>query len=73
MKNIKSLFNIGDKYSRDGYFILDTEIRGNSNKGHEFSSEWIEGNHWSDQPKGVIGPELTEDERFDLIEFLKTL
>lgn len=72
-ENITSLFSPGDKYSRDGYFILDTEIRGNSNKGHEFSSEWIEGNHWSNQPKGVIGPELTEDERLDLIEFLKTL
>lgn len=37
---------------------------GNSNAGHEFS------NH---PGKGVIGPELTDDERWSLIEYLKTL
>lgn len=43
---------------------FDTSIRGNSNKGHEFSNE---------KGKGVIGPELTDPERRALIEFIKTL
>jgi hypothetical protein len=37
---------------------------GNSNAGHEFSNT---------PGKGVIGPELTEDQRWQLIEYLKTL
>jgi len=43
---------------------FDTSIRGNSNKGHEFSNE---------KGAGVIGPELTDPERRALIEFIKTL
>jgi hypothetical protein len=45
-------------------FLLDTSKRGNSNAGHEFSNE---------KRPGVIGPELKEDERRALIEFIKTL
>ena len=45
-------------------FVLDTSKRGNSNSGHEFSNE---------KRRGVIGPELKEDERRALIEFIKTL
>ncbi|GIQ76441.1 cytochrome c [Bradyrhizobium sp. RD5-C2] len=45
-------------------FVLDTSKRGNSNSGHEFSNE---------KRTGVIGPELKEDERRALIEFIKTL
>ncbi|VIO67105.1 di-heme-cytochrome C peroxidase [Bradyrhizobium ivorense] len=45
-------------------FQLDTSKRGNSNSGHEFSNE---------KRRGVIGPELKEDERRALIEFIKTL
>jgi cytochrome c5 len=37
---------------------------GNSNAGHEFSNK---------PGKGVIGPELTDQQRWDLIEYLKTL
>ena len=49
----------------EGATIFDTSLPGNSNTGHEFA----------DKPKGpgVIGPRLSEDERFALIEFLKTL
>jgi hypothetical protein len=75
-ENTKSLFSQGDKgdkYSRDGYFILDTSVPGNGNYGHEFSTRWKDKNDWSDQEKGVIGPLLSEEERLDLIEFLKTL
>jgi hypothetical protein len=42
-----------------------TELAGNSNAGHEFN----------DGPKGngVIGRKLTEEERMQVIEYLKTL
>ncbi|HXT19149.1 MAG TPA: di-heme-cytochrome C peroxidase, partial [Thermoanaerobaculia bacterium] len=43
---------------------LDTTVTGNSNAGHEFDDGG--GN-------GVIGRKLTEEERWDLIEFLKAL
>lgn len=48
-----------------GGFEFDTSLRGNSNYGHEFA----------DNPgkPGVIGRQLTPDERQALIEYLKTL
>lgn len=45
---------------------IDTSLRGNSNRGHEFD----------DAPKGtpgVIGPRLQPQERAALVEYLKTL
>lgn len=63
----------GQSYNDDGLFILDTNVSGNSNRGHEFSSAWDKSKDWSEQPKGVIGPELTMDERLALVEYLKTL
>ena len=52
-----------DKF--DGGFNLDTRLKGNSNKGHEFD----------DAPRGngVIGPRLTPEQRSALVEYLKTL
>lgn len=54
-------------YSTDcakGLFKLDTSLPGNSNAGHEFA----------DKPrgKGVIGRKLAPEERWALIEFLKS-
>ncbi|BFU90801.1 MAG: hypothetical protein NTAFB01_19880 [Nitrospira sp.] len=49
----------------EGTFRLDTSIPGNLNSGHEFRNEPT-GN-------GVIGRALSHQERFDLIEFLKSL
>ena len=48
-----------------GGTLVDTSIRGDWNTGHEFD----------DAPgrQGVIGRRLSEDERRDLVEFLKTL
>lgn len=56
----------------EGYFILDTQLDGNRNTGHEFSDRWRPGRRRSEQPEGVIGPLLTDDNRMALIEFLKT-
>jgi mono/diheme cytochrome c family protein len=52
-------------YDDQGYFILDTSTPGNRNTGHEFA-----GNKNVD---GVIGRALSRDERYAIIEFLKTL
>jgi mono/diheme cytochrome c family protein len=46
-------------------FEFDTSIRGNSNRGHEFSDD--------KGAPGVIGPALAPDQRKALIEYLKTL
>jgi len=48
----------------EGFFELDTAITGNSNKGHEFSNT---------PGKGVIGRGLSEEERYQLIEYLKDI
>ena len=48
-----------------GAFAFDTTIRGNSNSGHEFTN--------TSKKEGVIGRQLTPDERRALIEYLKTL
>jgi len=49
----------------EGGFEFRTSDVGNSNAGHEFRNAPV-GN-------GVIGPELTDDERWAIIEYLKTL
>lgn len=48
----------------EGYFLLKTDITGNSNKGHEFSDT---------KGEGVIGRGLSEEERYQLIEYLKDI
>ena len=48
----------------DGGFLFDTSTAGNSNAGHEFRNG---------SGKGVIGPELSDDERWAIIEYLKTM
>ena len=46
-------------------FKFETNIPGNSNAGHEFRD--------GPRTNGVIGPALSDQERWDLIEYLKTL
>ena len=41
-------------YADEGSYVLDTNVTGNSNAGHDYGSE------------------LSEDQKRDLIEFLKT-
>ncbi len=48
-----------------GGFLLDSTKAGNSNLGHEFRGEG--------KGAGVVGPQLSENERWALVEYLKTL
>jgi hypothetical protein len=48
-----------------GVFLLDTNLRGNSNAGHSFE-EGPRGN-------GIIGPLLTDEQRWALVEYLKSI
>ncbi len=72
-KKLKKWVRKGKKYSGQGYFLLNTAIAGNSNLGHEFSSRYVDNSQWWNQEEGVVGPELSADERYALIEYLKTL
>jgi mono/diheme cytochrome c family protein len=57
--------NVGyDEAPITGGFEFRTDEPGNSNAGHEFRNA---------KGKGVIGPELTDEERWAIIEYLKTL
>ncbi len=47
-----------------GGFEYDTSKTGNSNRGHEFSDS---------NSRGVIGPLLSDNQRWELIEYLKTM
>ncbi len=48
-----------------GTFVMDTSLPGNSNAGHSFQ----------DGPRGngIIGPLLTDDQRWALVEYLKSI
>lgn len=52
-------------------FWFDTTIPGNLNTGHEFRAGWGGYGPGSSPSPGVVGPELREDERWALVEYLK--
>ncbi len=52
-------------------FWLDTSITGNSNIGHEFRDGYVPWKPGSQPQYGVIGPKLSEEDRRDIIEYLK--
>ena len=54
-----------DTTERPGAFLLDTSLPGNSNAGHSFEN--------GKRGNGVIGPLLTEAQRWALIEYLKSI
>ncbi len=54
-----------DQACKPGSFVLDTELRGNSNAGHSFQGGPL-GN-------GVIGPLFTDEQRWALVEYLKSI
>ncbi|HKU89649.1 MAG TPA: di-heme-cytochrome C peroxidase [Steroidobacteraceae bacterium] len=61
----------------DDGFWLDTTIDGNHNTGHAFSADaatWakhLENPKANPLPHGVIGPEFSDEQRYDIIEYLK--
>jgi hypothetical protein len=57
-------------YAKDGTFLLDTRVLGNHNTGHSFSATTTDAQQWA---TGVIGRKLNDDEKWALIEYLKTL
>ena len=54
-----------DTSGNSGKFLLDTSLAGNSNAGHSFE-DGARGN-------GVIGRLLTDEERWALVEYMKSL
>lgn len=54
-----------DTSGNSGKFLVDTTLDGNSNAGHSFENAPL-GN-------GVIGPLLTDEERWELVEYLKSI
>jgi hypothetical protein len=54
-----------DTSGASGKFLYDTTLLGNSNAGHSFQD-----GPWE---KGVIGRLLSDEERWDLIEYLKSI
>ena len=54
-----------DTSGQSGKYLLDTSLTGNSNAGHSFEGGPL-GN-------GVIGPLLTEDQRWALVEYQKSI
>jgi hypothetical protein len=54
-----------DTRATSGTFLVDTTLLGNSNAGHSFQQ--------GPRGSGVIGPLLTEGERWALVEYLKSI
>jgi hypothetical protein len=52
-------------------FLFDTTKDGNSNAGHEFRAGYRPYKEGNPPAYGVIGPELKEEERWSIIEYLK--
>lgn len=74
--NPKTLgFEIQAPGSVDG-FVFDTQIAGNSNRGHEFSAsaqQWLDYKNGKLKalPSGVIGPQLSNQQVQAVLEYLK--
>jgi hypothetical protein len=54
-----------DTSGKSGNFLHDTSLPGNSNAGHSFEN--------GPRGNGVIGPLLTENQRWELVEYLKSI
>jgi mono/diheme cytochrome c family protein len=58
--------------SEKGAFLFDTTVPGNSNAGHEFRRGFRQENTLGGMPMfGAIGPEMTDEDRWAIIEYLK--
>jgi hypothetical protein len=60
-------------YTREGYFILDTSLPGNSNRGHSFDAGYDPQQPNNAQKTGVIGSKFTPQQCSAILEYLKTL
>jgi hypothetical protein len=54
-----------DTTTTSGTFLMDTTLQGNSNAGHSFQN--------GPRGEGTVGPLLTEDQRWALVEYLKSI
>ena len=54
-----------DTTATSGTFLMDTTLLGNSNAGHSFQN--------GPRGEGTIGPLLTDDQRWALVEYLKSI
>ncbi|HEY4405112.1 MAG TPA: di-heme-cytochrome C peroxidase [Xanthobacteraceae bacterium] len=54
-----------DTTATSGTFLIDTALLGNSNAGHSFQN--------GPRGNGVIGPLLKDDERWAIVEYLKSI
>ena len=54
-----------DTSETPGKFLFDTSLYGNSNAGHSFEN--------GPMGKGIIGPLLTDEERWALVEYMKSI
>jgi hypothetical protein len=54
-----------DTNAATGTFLMDTTLLGNSNAGHSFQN--------GPRGNGTIGPLLTDDQRWALVEYLKSI
>ncbi len=54
-----------DTSCKSGSYMIDTSLIGSSNRGHSFEN--------GPRGNGVIGPLLTEEERWALVEYLKSI
>ena len=54
-----------DPTATSGTFLMDTTLLGNSNAGHSFQN--------GPRGGGVVGPLLTDDQRWALVEYLKSI
>jgi hypothetical protein len=54
-----------DTKATSGTFLMDTTLPGNSNAGHSFEN--------GPRGNGVIGPLLPEDDRWAIVEYLKSI
>jgi hypothetical protein len=54
-----------DTTASSGTFLMDTTLLGNSNKGHSFQN--------GPRGNGIIGPLLKDDERWAIVEYLKSI
>ena len=54
-----------DTSGKSGTFLLDTSLPGNSNAGHSFEN--------GPRGNGVIGPLLTDQQRWAIVEYLKSI